>query len=84
MTGYQRNGNYMCIVNKYRNNYERSVPEPKADLKIMSVYYQLTKSKMTMAGSIGHVSDLPISCLYAVKKESSLKKEQRPVMMSFF
>ena len=68
MTGYQRNGNYMCIVNKYRNNYERSVPEPKADLKIMSVYYQLTKSKMTMAGSIGHVSDLPFLVYILLKK----------------
>ena len=31
---------------------------------------------MAMLGSVGHFSDLPISFLYVVKKESSVAKER--------
>ena len=48
---------------------------PKAVLKIMLVCYHLAISKMTMTGSVSHVSDLPISFLHVVKRESSTTKE---------
>ena len=45
---YQRNGNYLCIVNKRGwNNYKRLYRISKIGLKIMLVCYHLTISKMT-------------------------------------
>ena len=59
--GYQRNGNYLCIVSEHgQNNYKRLVPDSKTGLKITLVYYHLTISKMAMTVSVGHVSDLPL------------------------
>ena len=49
---------------------------------IMKGQYQtphLAISKMTMTGSVCHVSDLPISFLNAVKKESSIAKERATI-----
>ena len=48
---------------------------PKAGIKIMLVFYHLTKSKVAVTGLVVHVSDLPISFLYVVKKESSITEE---------
>ena len=54
----------------------------KAVLKIMLACYHLTISKMTMTGSVGHVSDQPIFFLYVVKKELLITKKLGTIQAS--